>query len=171
MSAVQTSYALKQTAAYAGMVADGCHPDIEAAFNEEASAEIAFGRAVKYGVADNGALLPTAETSKIRGIVTHSHAYSNGPYGDLGTTGVKAGGVLNVMRKGRIWVVAEDAVVPGDRLWVRAVAGGDPEFLGGLTNADDSTDTIDCTNVGVWRTTAAAGALAILEVDFTNAPA
>ena len=51
-----------------------------------------------------------------------------------------------------------------------AVAGGDPEFLGGINNADDSTDMIDCTKQGIFLTSAAAGGLAVLDVDFTNKP-
>ena len=89
---------------------------------------------------------------------------------DTATTGVKVGGMLNVLRKGRIWVVSEDGNNIGDRVWVRAVAAGDPEFLGGIVNADDGTDTVDCTNQGVFLTSASAGGLAIVEVDFTNKP-
>ena len=167
---VQTIYATNYTAAFAGMLADDSAHDIIAMVSEEASAEIAFGRAVKFGTADTGALLPTAESSIIAGIVRFSHAYGISPFGDLGTIGVKPGGNLSVLRKGRIWVVAEDGCAPGERLWVRGVASGDPEFLGGLTNADDATDTVDCTNQGVWLTTAAAGGLGVLEVAFTNKP-
>ena len=162
---VQTSYAQSMTAAFAGMLADGSANDCIAMRNDEASASIAFGRAVKFGSATDGtsAKLPSAETSVIAGIVVHSHSYASN---ELDATGVIVGGVLNVLRKGRVWVTVEDAVVPGDRLWVRGVAGGDPEFLGGLLPADDSTDTVDCTNQGQFLTAAAAGALALLEVNF-----
>lgn len=166
--AVQTSYAQSMTAAFAGMLADNGANDCIAMTNDEASAEIAFGRAVMFGSTTNAnsAKLPTSENAVIAGIVVHSHSYAQTT--ELGTTGVKVGGVLNVLRKGRIWVTVEDAVVPGDRLWVRGVAGGDPEFLGGVLPADDSTDTVDCTGQGQFLTAAAAGALAVLEVDFTG---
>ena len=167
---VQTTYLDNPPLPYEGMLGDGDH-DIIAAVNEEASAEIAFGRAVKFGTADNGALLPTAETSVIKGITVHSHAYSNSPNGSLGSTGMKSGAMMNLLRKGRIWVKCEDGCADGDRLWVRAVAGAAPEYLGGLNNADDSTDMVDCTAQGVWLTTAAAEGMALLEVDFTNKPA
>ena len=114
----------------------------------------------------------TAETSKVKGIVAHSHAHSNSPNGDLGTTGLKADSVMNVLRKGRIWAIAEDGCVPGDRLWVRCTAGSPAgtEFVGSLGNADEGTETIDCTAQGVWLSTASAGGVALLEVDFTNKP-
>lgn len=172
----QTTYETEPAAAIAGQLAQGfLDADVRSMYNAEASAKVMFGRAVKWGSTTDAkaAKLPAAESDKIVGIVCHSHAYENDPtYGELdptaGTGGVRAGGKLAVLRRGTIWVIAEDAVVPGDRLWVRAVAGGDPEFLGGLTNADDSTDTIDCTAQGEWLDAAAAGELARLSVDFTN---
>lgn len=166
---VQTSVSQNMTAAFAGMVSSGRDADYLPMRNNEASAEIAFGRGVVFerSTDDDGALLPAAETDKPAGIVAHHHAYAKTT--ELGTTGLKPGAIMNVLRKGRIWVVCEDGCVPGDRLWMRAVAGGDPEFLGGLNNADDGTDMIDCTGQGVWLTTASAGGLAELEVDFTNA--
>jgi hypothetical protein len=116
-------------------------------------------------------ILPSAETDKIVGITVHSHEYSKGYTGaQLDATGVVAGAPLSVLRRGRIWVVCEDAVTRGDRLWVRAVGSTPPEYLGGLNNADDSTDMIDCTKQGVWLTSADAGGLAVLEDDFTNEP-
>jgi hypothetical protein len=166
---VQTTYATNMSAAFAGMRASNNPGDVIIPMrNNEASAEIAFGRAVKYegSTDDDGALLPTAETSKIAGIVMHRHGYTVGSNGELGTTGLKPGAIMEVMKKGELWVTVEDAVVPGDRLWVRAVAGGDPEFLGGLLPADDSTDTVDCTAFGEFQTTAAAGGLARLRIDF-----
>lgn len=169
---VQSTYGFNMTAAIEGQLADDGDHDIIPMRNVEASASIAFGRGVKFGGTsdDAGCKLPSAETDKIAGITVHSHAYGVSPYGDLDSTGVKVGGILNVLRKGRIWVVAEDGCAPGDRLWVRAVGSTPPEYLGGLNNADDGTDTVDCTTQGVWLTTASAGGLAVLEVDFTNKP-
>jgi hypothetical protein len=165
--AAQTSYPVSMTAAIEGALADNGNVDIRPYYNG-AAAEIAFGRAVKFGASDNAAILPAAETDKIVGITVHSHRYSKGTStSDLGDTGMRQGVTMDVLRKGRIWVKCEDGCVPGDRLWVRAVAGGAPEYLGGLNNADDSTDMIDCTNQGQWLTTASAEGLAILEVNFT----
>ncbi len=170
---VQSSFSSTLTAAIEGQLADTGDNDICARYNEEASASIPFGRAVKFGTVDNGAKLPSAETDKIVGITLHSNEYSKGTdTSDLSSTGMRPGVVMNVLRKGRVWVVARSAVAPGDRLWVRAVSSDTGyETLGGLEDADDSTDMIDCTAQGVWLTTAAQGGLALLEVDFTNKPA
>lgn len=168
---VQTSYSDTRAKAIAGMLADsGEDATIRSYFNAEASAECAFGRAVKFGATDDAALLPSVETDKILGIVLYSSRYDNGTNGELGTTGLKPKAMMDILRKGTLWVVVEDGCAPGDRLWIRAVAGGDPEFLGGCNNADDSTDMVDCTKQGLWMSTAAAGGLARLAVDFINEP-
>lgn len=165
--AVQTSYSSSMTGAFAGLLY-GDNNYCVAMYNNESSAEIAFGRAVMFGSATDpySAKLPVAETAIIAGIVAHSHNYVVTT--ELGTTGLKVGVVMNVLRRGRIWVVTEDACVPGDRIYVRGVAGGDPEFLGGIVPADDSTDTVVSTVNGMYLTAAAAGALALIEVNFTG---
>jgi hypothetical protein len=175
---VQTSYATAPSQGYAGTLASGDH-DVITMKNVEASASIPFGKAVIFkagGSTDMDALLPSVETDKVAGIVIRSHAYEKSwtdndgnTYGGLDATGVRTGQLLNVLRRGRILVTAATAVVPGSRLWVRAVAGVG-ETLGALEDADDSTDMIDCTKQGVWMSTADVGGLAWLEVDFITAP-
>jgi hypothetical protein len=151
-----------------GQLADN-HPHvIDSCRNNEASAEIAFGYAVCWDTEDQDVLLPAAETDLVRGIFLHSHSYQVGE--QLGDDGILPGEMMNVLRKGRVLVTAEDSVAPGDRLWVRCTTGGAGEIIGGLTNADEGTETIDCTKQGQWLTTAAAGGLAWLEVDFTAKP-
>lgn len=169
---VQSSYVRQITAAIAGLLADDGPHDIIAMVNEEASASIPFGVAVKKGTADTGAKLPAAETDAIIGITVHTHNYSNSPNGDLDSSGdMKPGAVMNVLRRGRIWVYARSgAVVAFDsRLWVRAVAGVG-EYLGAAEDADDSTDTIDCTKQGQFITSGNTDALVVLEVDFLIKP-
>lgn len=141
--------------------------------NDEASASMAFGRAVKFDDAatdPTSAKLPAAIADQIAGIVGHSHEYDDTQL-DAAETGVLPDMTINVLRRGRILVVCEDAVTRGDRLHIRAVAAGDPEFLGGLLPAADTTDTIDSTGQGFWDSNAAAGELAWLIVDFTRLPA
>lgn len=166
--AVQTSYSTNLTAALEGQLADAGPHDIITMVNNEASAEMAFGLAVCFegSTDDKGALAPDATTDKIAGILVRSHAYAQS---DLGDTGVVPGGTLNVLRKGRVWVKPETAVVPGDRLYIRAVAG-EGEREGAVDNGADSSDMIESKNQGVFLTSADAGELAILEVDFTNEP-
>lgn len=173
---VQSTFSDDRPIGYAGTLDSNMAHDLITMKNAEASTSIAFGRAVKFKdtvSSDKDAVLPAAETDKVLGIVIRSETYAPSwtdmdgtVHGQLDSTGVRPGGWLNVLRRGRVLVVCEDAVEAGDKLWVRAVAGGDPEFLGGLNNADDSTDMIDCTANGTWLTSASAGGLAWLDVNF-----
>lgn len=165
---VQTSYSSAMTAAFAGKAdrIDSC-----ITMRNDQSASIPFGRAVNFASATDpmSAELPDDAADIIAGIVIHSHAYAKDE--QLDATGVVDGELLNVLRKGRVWVTCPSGCSVGDRLWVRQdVTGGGSEVEGGLEDAED-TDNIDCTNAGVWLTSASAGELALLEVDFTNAPA
>lgn len=173
---VQSTFSDAPAIGYAGTLDSNLAHDVITMKNAEASSSIQFGRAVKFKdtvSSDKDAVLPAAETDSIIGIVVRSDTYGvawtdlNGNVsGQLDANGVKPGAFLNVLRRGRILVVCEDGCEAGDKLWVRAVAVGDPEFLGGLNNADDSTDMIDCTSKGTWMTSAAAGGLAWLDVNF-----
>lgn len=172
--AVQLTYPQDMALAFKGLLGDANAINVRSMVNKEVGAgvafEIPFGHAVAFEGAtfDKGALLPDALVDVIAGIVAHSHAYSNSPGGDLGVAGVKPDGVLNVLRKGVIWAVCEDGCAPGDRLFVAIGTGADAE--GALRSTADGVNTIDSTGQGQWLTTAAAGGLARLEVDFTNLP-
>jgi hypothetical protein len=144
--------------------------------NKESTASTPFGYAVCFdGSTKNGVLNPDATSDKIRGITVHSHAYTQTELG-VGTpgagTGVKGplpGAFTDVLVKGQIWVKVEEAVVPGDRLFIRAVATG-AEVEGACRKSADSSDCIDSANQGVFQSVAGAGALALLYVDFTGEP-
>lgn len=170
---VQTSVSDMPSAAFAGLLV-GTQHTIVGMKNAHASDEMVPGRGVVFKAAagDQDATLPASETDKFAGVVVHSDVYDRSytladgsTAGELGTAGYKVGAMVNVLRRGQIWAVCEDGCAPGDRLWVRAVAGGAPEYLGGLNNADDGTDMIDATAVGVWLTSASAGGLAILSLN------
>ncbi len=173
---VQTTYSENRAIGYVGMLDSNLSHDIITMMNAEASASIPFGYAVKFKdtvTTDKDAVLPAAETDKVLGIVLHAHTYSPAytdidgvTHGNLDSTGVKPGAFLNVLRRGRVLVTAEDAVEAGDKLWVRCTTGGAGEIIGGLTNADEGTETIDCTAVGTWMSSASAGGLAWLDVNF-----
>lgn len=175
---VQTSYSDFPAAGFDGMT-DGDDHVIRPMKNVEVSAAMPFGIGVIFKSApttDQDALLPSGQTDKVAGIVVFSDAYDRTftladgtTAGQLSSTGLIPGTMLNVMRKGAIYVTCDSGCAPGDRLYVRCSATGD-ERLGACENASDSTDMIDCTAQGVWLTTAAAGARAWLEVDFTNKP-
>ena len=165
--AVQTSFSTSRTQGIAGQVEGNTARETESMRNDEATAEIPFGVAIRHGSTTDemDAILLTAITGQlIAGIVMHSHSYADTQLGD---DGVKPGALINVVRWGRMLVICEDGCSVGDKLHVRAVAVGS-ELQGALLAAQDGTDTINCTSSGTWRTSAAAGGLAVLEFDFRN---
>lgn len=172
---VQNTYSRNQSAAFAGMLADSGPHDIFPLVNSEASASIPFGVGVKKGTGDLDGLLPTSENDVIVGFTVHTHAYARGSSAsnsDLDDNGdMRPGAVMNVLRRGRLYVYARKSAVVAytSRLWVRAVAGAG-EYLGAAEDADDSTDTIDCQGQGQFISSGAADSLVVLDVDFTNKP-
>lgn len=183
---LQSTYPTAPVAGYSGQLVGATEDHtIIPAINQEASASIPFGRGVVWKLSspttDLDVLLPAANTDKVAGIVIRIDQYARAftttdstgasvTVGQLDGTGLVPGTLMAILRKGLILVTVEDAVLVGDRLFVRNTAGGDPEFLGGILNAADSTKTIDCSKQGQFLSSAAAGGLALLEVDFVNAP-
>jgi len=166
---VQTTFSTTRTASREGTLDGTGSYSVEPLRNDEASAEIAFGVAVKQGSAtdERSAKLLTAITGeKVAGIVLYRDEYDTT---QLGTTGILPTYEVNVVRQGRMKVICEDGCSIGDPLHVRAVAAG-AELAGACLAASDGTDTIDCSANGQWRTSAAAGEIAVLEFDFTNSP-
>jgi hypothetical protein len=163
---MQTNYDTTMGIGIEGQLADTGNHEVVSYANGEASATMPPGCAVKFGVLDQEVLKLTATSSKVAGIVIHSHRYD--PDTQLDADGaIKANNMLGVLRKGRILVKCEEGCAPGDPLFIRAVVAG-AERMGALRMSADSTDCIDATAWGTWLTTAAAGGLAWLEVDFTS---
>jgi hypothetical protein len=160
----QTSYSNAPTRGFAGALADNGPKDFLSRTNGNASAEIPFGIGVIFGTTDGTAKTPAAVTDKVVGVVAHSHAYQ--PGAQLGTTGVAALGDLNVLRKGRIYLVAEQDVVPGDRLFCRAVSGAGGTVLGAWRKAHVAAETIDTSTQVQVLSTAVAGSVFVAEVNF-----
>ena len=164
----QLTYSDTMTIGQSGQVDPDSNLQVRAMRNDEATAEVRFGVAVKYDDAANdktSAALMSATTEVVAGLVVRSHAYDKDT--QLGDDGVLPDNMLNVARSGRMMVLCEDGCQPGDRLYIRAVATG-AELKGALRASSDGTDCIDSQGQGVWDSIAAAGGLAWLIFDFTN---
>lgn len=163
----QTSYSFYQSVPFAGVLADsdGSDADIRSYVSEELTAGLPFGIAVCQGAADTGCLLMVDTNSKILGITVHQHAFD--PYylpASPTTAGVPLKGTVGVLRRGRIWAIAEVAVVPMDIVCARYTTTAAPKNqLGGLGNTTDSATAKQIT-AAVWSTTAAAAALGIVDI-------
>lgn len=157
----QTSMSNSPDTFFAGMKYDSALPYIRSHVNEEASAEVQFGLMVGVGAADDGALLLAAITDGLAGINTHSQAYNKD--NELGTLGLKPDVVMAIMRKGTVVVVVEEAVAPGDPVFVRAVATGG-ELAGAFRMQADASDCIDISAWASWLTTSTGAGLAALSI-------
>lgn len=167
----QTSYTELQSAAIAGMKGDQAHNHVvDSKISKASSASIPMGAWV---VADGsaGVDLPAATSDLPAGVVLHSMNYApawtdvNGTHGELDSVGLVPGAMLNVMKKGRVWVVSETNWSYGDNVFVRAIAAGAEKF-GATRNAADASDCIDMTGKARYISAdGLAGALALIEID------
>ena len=174
---VQTSYSDTYKVGFAGLLADGGAHDIMSMVNVDV-VSMPFGVGVIFkasNTTDQDALLPLSSSDHVAGIVTFSDAYQRTytlgdgtTAGDLDSVGLVVGAMLNVLRKGRIWVTAVTGSAPGDRGYLSYNGTGLASAAGLWENAADSGHTIDMTAQTVYVTTALAGGLAILDCDFVN---
>lgn len=154
--------------AFAGMRQHGGPAICDTALQQETSAEVPFGVMVKRGTVDRSCKNLSAANDKLFGVVQHSHAISKE---ELGTLGVKPGSMLDIMRQGRITVLAETNIAPGDRAHVRYAPGAGGTTLGAFRNAAVSNETIDVTGLVEFEETASAGQPVTIWLDMLNANA
>jgi hypothetical protein len=172
MAIPQSSVLSRNAGAFEGMV-DHSDPtlNIRSYWNSETTDEIAFGKMVIRGTAEDFAALKLHTSGAtvvglLAGVVCHSHGYSRDS--ELGSTGLKPGVMMGLLQRGRIWVKVEDAVDPGDTVRVRW--NTDSDGPGSFRTAADSTDTIAlATTMARWLTSAGAGELALVEIDMLGA--
>jgi len=81
-----------------------------------------------------------------------------------GTNGVKTYGTVGVLRKGRIWVLTEEACVPGDPCQIRNVVVS-PEVSGVFGTSVDA-DFFVASAICQFLTTTTGAGLIEVEVDF-----
>lgn len=159
----QTTYGTVYAVAIEGMIADSGVTDVESRVNTGVS-EIPFGRPVKAetiaaGV-DKGCLLAAASTDVPIGIAVHSHQYA---VEELGTSGMKTGAMVNVLRHGRVRVKIGGTIADGTRLFYQTSTGK-------YVSAAVALDTIDMTGQLIARTSGVLNDLIVAEIDMTNKP-
>jgi len=153
----QTDYN-EMGAAIEGAPYDLSEQEVDSYFAEE---ELPFGHVVAKGTADNQALLPAASSDPLVGVVRHVHMSEDA----LGTTGVLAGNMVSVCRKGRLWMVSETAATKGQGCHVRYAGSG---AKGAVRNATVSMETIDATAFMRYAESCGVGELVPVDFDFTN---
>lgn len=151
---MQTTFSAERSKAFEGMIGQSTPHKIVSAVNEGTTLE--YGLAATYGTnPDEQVKSLSAITEKISGVLVHEHR-------EEGELLDKEG--VSLMRQGEIWVKTEEAVVPGDAVFVRAVAV-DPERAGAFRKTADGTDTIDLSAHARWESSAGVGELALLSIN------
>lgn len=123
--------------------------------------------ALAAGGDDNLAHLPTLVTQitdvgTVLGVTVHTQAIEQAVL-NANNVGYPLAYAMSVLRRGRIWVYVEDAVVAGAQAFVRAVATGS-EKLGAFRSDVDGTDA-GALPGSRFKLTAGAGELTILEIN------
>lgn len=149
----QLNYNVNMDVAFEGMLADAGDQDSLSKITEGAGLE--FGLGGTFGTSDNQIAPLAAITDKFMGVIMH-HNCEGGVLADKEA--------VSVLRRGRIYVLVEEAVVKGDAAFVRAVATG-PQRAGAFRKSADGVTTIDLTGKAEFVTSAAAGALAVLDIN------
>ena len=165
---VQTTFNTEQGAAFAGMKGDAGFDNVRSYFNEETAA-IPFAVLVKQGTADRQALLYDSPGDNPLGVVIHSHADNPSALSD--EDGVDADGTMGVLTRGTIFVLVEtgDTVVADGSVYARHTASAS-EQLGSFRSDSDGGDATLIPGL-IFRTSAAAGEYAVLEVNLPNTAA
>jgi len=149
----QLNYNVNMDVAFEGMLADAGEFDALSKITEGASLE--FGLGGTYGTSDNQVAPLAAITDKFAGVIIHRNV-------EVGVLGDKV--AVSMLRRGRIYVLVEEAVIKGDAAFVRAVATG-VQRAGAFRKSADGVTTIDLSGKAEFVTSAAAGGLAILDIN------
>jgi hypothetical protein len=157
------------SAGLAGMLADSGLKDAAGVVQAEASASIPFGVMVAKGSTDDAAVKLNGTASsmitKLLGVVMFSHRFAIDH--EVDSTGIKPKVGFDVLRRGRIYVLPEESVTPGDPVRVRVVVTGG-EVAGAFRKTEDSTDCVNISAFAQWRTSGSSTVPAVLEIDMTG---
>lgn len=157
MSPVQasTDYSAEQAAAFEGQRASFELINITSKAAE--GSDIAFGRAVVQGTADNQAKLPSTLGERLIGITEMTTAWSENK-DDLHL--YTENREMNIITFGELWVYTEQAVVPGDPVFYRHTVESSPLNIVGRFRKDSSSNNCIQIKGATFESTADAGALA-----------
>ena len=150
-----SDYAAEHSAAFEGQRANLGLTNITSKVAE--GSDIAFGRAVVRGTADNQALLPSTTGEDFMGVTELTTAWAEtGTDLHLYTENRE----MNLIDFGEIWVYTEQAVVPGDPVFFRHTVNTAPLDIIGRFRKDLDTDKADAIPGATFETTTGAGGIA-----------
>ena len=157
----QTSYSLEMGHAVAGMMADSGLRQVDSCVSVS-STDMAVGQGVYFSSVKAGRVGVSRATSSTAAFVFHGVIVDSPEYTLDDKTGtrqkIKNKDIINVMRKGRIWVKTGAAVTAGKK----AAMNSSYKFIQASSNT--SYGTAGNIDHGRYLTSAASGKLALLEL-------
>lgn len=151
----QTSYSLEAARAFAGMLAefDATTKSSISRANEDTAA-VAFGKPAVAGTdAEKQFKLPSGAGNLFQGITVHRHGTD-----DASDDGIAIGEVGEILRRGKIWVIAAPVVAVGDDVyWRHTTAPG--------TWRNDATDSVKVDGASWATATSAVDSLAVIDIN------
>lgn len=158
---MQTTVDTNLVIGFPGMKADSGFDDV---LTREAKEDVAFGKGLVEGVGAGESILPAASGFKFDGVALHTHTVELD--GDEERK-YEAEDAMSVLRRGRVYVVSEDAVSIGDGVFLRHTAGGLATELPGNFRTDaDGGDAGELSGCRWLTTTSSTFALALLEINY-----
>ncbi len=164
----QTSISNDPSIAYEGMISEAYPYSIISKVMETAAGESA-GRFVCQGTADNqcaaiAAIVSVTGYAALGFLCYDPSKPTNWPPSSY-TKAYPIGQMCSILRRGCIWLIAEEAVTPADDVYVRAIAGT-PTVIGRVgTSSDSSKCGLLAQSQARFMTTAAANALVLVELN------
>jgi len=155
----QTSYPVEAPEGFAGQVADAPGPvDILSRANEESTA-VPFGLMTVPGTDGSTQFLLPSESGLIPlGVLAHQH-----PHETISADGLDEGETGNVLKRGRIWVVTEEAVAVDSDVYFRHTVDTTEQLGAFRTDAD--TDKADQLTNARWVKATSAAGIAQLDIN------
>lgn len=134
--AISASYRVAMSRALPGQVSDTSAYNIDGACVLDGDADILVGVAVQHGGVDamgNKLIKPMASEGKAYGVAIRSHFQTNSASGRMM---YEAGGGINVMTEGRVWMVAKDETAPAYQTAIKLTENGEVDTVGGTIETD-----------------------------------
>lgn len=134
--AISASYRVEMSRALPGQVSDTSAYNIDGACVLDGDVDILVGVAVQHGGVDamgNKLIKPMASEGKAYGVAIRSHFQTTSASGRMM---YEAGGGINVMTEGRVWMVAKDETAPAYKKAIKLTENGEVDTDSGTIETD-----------------------------------
>jgi hypothetical protein len=154
---MQTSVDTYLSEAFAGMKADTNFDDV---LSRKAGEDIDFGLGVVETSTEEESKLPSASGQYFDGVALHTHTKELDSSDERKYSEKDS---MSVLRRGRVWVISEDAVSIGDDVYLRHTTNGS-NTPGNFRTDNDSGNAMQVKGCKWLTETSSTNELALLEI-------